>query len=45
MINQSYKPNLLLEILWLISFILGIYTGNPIFIALLIFVFICNQIS
>lgn len=43
MINQSYKPNVILELLCIISIIGAIITSNPVFIILSIFVFIANQ--
>lgn len=43
MINKSYKPNIILEILGYAALIGGVITANPIFVVLLIFIFIANQ--
>lgn len=44
MINQSYKPNVLLEIIGLIAFILGVATGNIWFAAILLIIGIAGQL-
>lgn len=43
MINRSYKPNIFVEIIGFIIFILGVCTGNLLFFGILLIIAITSQ--